>query len=638
MLFKGVWQQVINFHGPGWKWGTPVSDCSIAASPAQPAHVFFAARWSAVTFACGSGCSKPGSDIFEAFIGKAGWEAHDLRGSAFANGRDVFIQTRPNPNGGFDLFWQNTDLLEYQHCTASFGSECTPGSTGIQGHDPNPPWIVLGFTGFPDDELHADPTRVIFQSAPPHCIRFVAGDAGIQKPNPGNCNGRDAAWSYSDAGIDATESYEIALTSISRDARPPDLYAATQDNGAYVLLSGHRWTHLDPGDDGQAIAATPLIAASELGSVRTFYSSDGNTKFGGRGLAGFGPPPPGDAIVTAPCTGFRPFVQHQLAQIRNVRLVMLCVHRDGSASVYSSPLTGSGWTSVAGTSVTGRANGLPGETLFTTEPTPASTGYVIQDTGNLWTISGGRRPPQQLVGWNVGPVAVSHNGADLIVFACPPSPATCEQGQIRASFTGGISWRTLGAALDLATTDASGHGYKVLTDGLAPQVAAVSIDPFNSRLWAIGTLDTGLLVSSDWGRSWQRSLMVPNIKSIRFDQKSRIYVGTFGRGLYGGIEPKADQMTVTAKPGKILSNHRQSFQWTATARTFAGAGLSGKIIRFVLINLANGHRTEAGLRATNASGRASLTAAVAAGRYVIEAIWQPRDGADLETQTHFRAS
>jgi hypothetical protein len=635
MLFKGIWQEVMDFHSPGWKWGTPVSDCSIAASPDEPAHVFFAARWSGVAFDCGNGCSEPGSDIFEAYLANTGWEAHDLRGSAFANGRDVFVVTRPSPGGGFDLFWQNTDLLEYQHCTpVTLEMECTSGSSGIQGQ-PNPPWNVLGFSNPPG--LHADPTRVIFQSAPPYCIRFISGDGGIQKPDPGNCNGTTAAWSYTDVGIDATESYGIALTSIRGTARPPDLYAATQDNGAYVLLSGHRWTHVDPGNDGLAIVATPLIAASQLGSVRTFYNSDGNTNIGGRGLAGYGPPPPGNAIVTAPCTGLAPLSQHQLAQVRNVRLVMLCVHTDGSSSVYSSPLTGSQWTAVAGTSVTARGDGLPGETLFTTEPTPATTGYVIQDNGNLWTISQSRRPRQQLIGWNVGSVAVSHNGADLITFACPPFPATCEQAQIRASFTGGISWRTLGAALDLATTDSSGHAYKLLADGFAPQVAAVSIDSFNSRLWAIGTLDTGLLVSSDSGRSWQRSLRVPNINSIRFDQRSRIYVGTYGRGLYGGIEPKPDQMTVTATPGKILSNHRQSFRWTATARTFSGAALSGKIIRFILINRANGHRTEAGLRATNASGRASLSGAVAPGHYLIEAIWQPRDGADLETQTQFRA-
>jgi hypothetical protein len=634
MLFKGIWQQVVDFNSPGWKVGNPVTNCSIAASPAQPAHVFFASRWSGVPFMCGNGCSAAGSDIFEAFLDKTGWQAEDLRGSAFANGRDVFVQTRPDPKGGFDLFWQNTDLLWYQRCTADFTFECTPGSTGIQGT--NPPWIELGHSGSPPG-LHADPTRVIFEPKSPFCIRFVASDAGIQKPDPGNCTGTAMAWTFSDVGIDATEAYEIAVTSISGGAEPPDLYAATQDNGAFARLSRHGWTHGDPGNDGLAIEATPRIAASQLGSARVFYSSGGNSQIGGRDVAHLSRPPVGNAMFSPPCSGVWQVNQHQLDQVGNGRLVMLCVRSSGSASIYSSPLAGSNWTPVAGTSVTGQPSGLRGESLFVTAPTATTTGYVVQDTGNLWTIYPPRHPRQQLIGWNVGPVAVSHNGGGLLTFACPPAPATCARGQVRASADGGGHWHALAAALDLATTDRSGNTYKLLAGGFQPQVSAVSIDPYDSGLWAIGTLDTGLLVSSDSGRSWQRSLFVPNITSLRFDEHNRIYVGTYGRGLYGGIEPTPDRMSVAVVPGKITPNKHQNFRWTVTARTFSGAALSGKIIRFILINLRNGNRTEKGFGTTNGSGRASVSAVLAPGHYAVEAIWQPRNGADLETRTNFTA-
>jgi hypothetical protein len=647
MLFKGVWKQVVDFNGAGWSAGTPVSvpaialigSCRIVAAQKQPMHVFFAASWSGLPFNCGTNCTMPGSDIFEAYVDNSGPHTQDLRGSRFANGRDVLVQTRPDPAGGFDLFWHNTDLLYYQRCSDSATFECTPGSSGSQAQ-PNPPWTMLGYDLPPG--LHADATRMIFQSGSPFCIRFIADDSGIEKPNPGNCNGTAKSFSYSDVGINATEFYEIATTSITGLRNPTtDLYAAAQDNGAFVRLSAGGWTQRDPGNDGLAVDATVRVHVTSLRGlrvIRTFYSSDGNPNLGGRDLANLRSPSAADLVFKAPCTGMRPNNQHQLDQVGTSALVMLCVLANGSSSIYSGPLVGSGWAQLTGTQVTGQPNGLPGESLFVTAPTATTTGYVVQDNGNLWIIHPPRTPRRQLMSWNVGPVAVSHDGQQLMTFVCPPSPDTCDHGEVLATSDGGVQWHFLRAALDLGTRDRWGHSYRLDIAPSTNEISALAIDPYNSRIWALGTLDVGLLVSSDSGRSWQRTpIIAPNINSMRFDESNRIYVGTYGRGVFGGIEPEPDQLALVAKAGKIVPQQGQAFRWTATARTFSGAAISGRIIRFIRINLDDGTRTEAGLAATNAHGMASRSAIVPAGHYAIEAIWQPRNGDDLETQTTFTA-
>jgi hypothetical protein len=638
MQSNGTWTQVVDFNSAGWKVGNPIAvenlpigTCRIAASPAQPSHVFFAARWTGLPTVNGAD-----SAIFEAYSDDTGtWQAEDLGGAPSPNGRDVLVTTRPDAKtGGFDLFWNTSDNVWYQPCTNDTGYECTPGA-GTVDHDP--PWIPLGHGGDPSG-LHADVTRILFQPKAPYCIALVSNDGGIQRPDPGNCDGTAASWSYSDAGIDAAEFYEIAITSLAGRSRPStDLYGATQDNDAFVRLADQGWNHVSVFGDGFLVEATARTPSA--GQVRTFLNSDFNQLVGGRGLSGLGPPPSGDPMYSPPCTGLVSL--NQLDQTDHARLVTLCAAADLSASVYWSSLTGSGWAAMPGTLVTGQPGGLPGDRIFATEPSATTTGYVVQDNGNLWTIYPPRHPRQQLAGWNVAEAAASRDGGQLLAFACPPSPATCADAQVLASTDGGGHWRTLGAALDLATTDRWGHSF-LLDTGLGcaacKQVSAVAIDRQNRRLWAIGTLDTGLLVSADSGRSWQRMPGVgSNIDSIRFDLNNRIYVATFGRGAFGGVEPSPDQLAVVATPGKIRSDKTQLFRWTVTARTFSGAAISGRIISFVLINLSDGTRTKEGFGTTNSHGVTSVSAAVPPGNYAIAAIWQPRDGADLETQADFTA-
>jgi len=649
------WTRVIDFTAGGWSAGQPMTyisgvsnassfgTCRITASPKQPLHVFFAAPWTGLPFGCLTGC-KPGSDIFEAYRDSSGWHWQDLGGPEFANNRDVFVQTRPDPSGGFDVFYQNTDLVWYQRCANSAGFECTPGPRVPQG-TPDPPWTTLGHAPAPPG-LHADSTRVIFQPASPFCIRFVAGDGGIQKPDAGNCNGTATAWTYTDSGINAAEFYEVAVTSIVGGTGPQtDIYAAAQDNGAFALLSGQGWTHYDPGNDGLAIQATPWIAASAVNSVRTFYN-DESQQVGGRGLNGFGPAPSGDPLYSFPCQGLvgATASPQQLDQTDAGTLVMLCATsnpKDNSlgASVLSSPLTGSGWTAVPGTGVYGRPGDQSGWSLFATTPAKGQTGYVIRVGGNLWSVDPPKAPRQLMFGWDVGPVAVSHDGSQILTFACPPpAPGDCAKGEVLASYDGGGTWHSLPAALDLSTHDLYGRAY-VVSDrsaGLATngQVSAVAIAPADSHLWAIGTLNAGLFVSGDSGRSWQRAPDIPNLDSVRFDRASRIYVGSYGRGAFGAIRPRPDTLALTAtRVPSLVTRHR--WRWTVTARTASGGPLSGITIRFVLINLATGDATEAGLATTNTAGVARHVATVPSGRYALLASWRPRTSVALESQTEF---
>jgi hypothetical protein len=238
--------------------------------------------------------------------------------------------------------------------------------------------------------------------------------------------------------------------------------------------------------------------------------------------------------------------------------------------------------------------------------------------------------------WDVGPVAVASDGSRILTFACPPTPATCGlSGRIRIWNRSSNTWHDVPIATDMLTTDQYGHRFdldrNLSTDG---EAASVAIAPHDPNLLAIGTLDVGLLLSADGGASWQRVPMsVGNIDKVWFDNTDRLYVTSYGRGVFGGVVPAPDQLSVTPHRQSMFGE-QERWSWTAHLATASGAPVAGAQIRFTLVNDSGGGETEVGYGTTGSDGIAHVSRLVPAGSYRLLARWEPQNGANVETDAH----
>jgi hypothetical protein len=624
-----TWTQVVDFTAAPWPLGSPVSygpfgTCRITASPAQLDHVFFAARWSSLP--------DFNSDVAEAYLNSDHlWSAVDLVGGGHPNGRDVLVQTAPNKQKDFNLYWGTTDAVQFQPCTRVAGQECKAGLTHDESQ-PNPPWVYFGQGANPHG-MHADVTKILFAAADPHCVTFVSDDGGIQKPDASNCDGSVRQWTYSDRGISATEFYETAVTSIEGLGHAAsDLYGASQDNDGFVRRNDHTdWTNVAVNGDGYLVAATPVVAASQLSSIRTFFNSNDSKYLGNRGLTGLAGPPAGNTLYTAPCAG--QVSRHQIDQTPEGLIVMACVSTDlHTASLYISGDRALSWTPVPNSSVTGRPDDNSGVSVYATKREGGGTGYFVRIGGALWRVTGSAPPTRMTPAWDIGPVAASYDGAHVLTFACPPAPQTCTDGRLRQWSRATNSWQDIDVVTSLLRHDFQGNAF-YLDRGLATdgQVAATAIAPGNPNLMAIGTSDVGVLLSGDGGDSWQRvPEWVPNITGATFDQFNRLDIGTYGRGMFGDEVPKPNTLHLSATTTR-KSKTQLHVSWSAHLRDPSGANLAGVVIRFTLHDNATDSDTEVGHVTTNRRGIAASARTIPRGDYRLIAQWEPSNSATLIT-------
>lgn len=634
-IFKqtaGGWTRVVDFTAGGWALGTPISygpfgTCRITASPFEANHLFFAARW--------SGLANNLSDVAEARLANGSWTAVDLFGGGHPNGRDVLVQTRPRPSTGFYLYWGTDDAVQFQQCSSATSvQQCTAGTTHDESQ-PNPPWTYLG-QGDPPNGMHADQNRIIFSTTSPFCILFVADDGGIQRPRPGNCNGVAQQWDYSDRGISAAEFYELSGTAITGLGRPAtDLYGASQDNDMFVLRDGDSgWRSVGLNGDSFLVDATTEVRSDDLTAITTFVQSNGVNWIGRRGLDSIAMPAAGNTLFTAPCTGL--VSRHQVDETLAGRMAMLCVSSSitpPTASIYTSGDHGATWTAVANSTVTGHNNDQSGASLYVTRTPTGANMYLVRIAGTLWSVVPGS-PPTQLIGsgWDVGPIASASDGSRILTFACPPAPQDCTAGRARIWYRSTQSWRDIPVVTEMVTRDRYNHQF-ALDTGLSTngQVSGVGIAPRDHDLMAISALDTGVLISGDSGNSWQRlPLQVGNLSQAWFDNFDRLYVAAWGRGVFGGVVPKPDTLTLSAHREAMYSGSQQ-WQWSARLRDASGAPVSGAVIRFTVKDDSTGDELEVGHGITNHDGVALGARTIPAGSYHLIARWQPQNEADVIT-------
>ena len=102
---------------------------------------------------------------------------------------------------------------------------------------------------------------------------------------------------------------------------------------------------------------------------------------------------------------------------------------------------------------------------------------------------------------------------------------------MKASVDGGLTW----FAVDPLTTAVSDTGrFRVAIAGV-PFVTAIDWDPTNSCHILVGTMQNGVIRSSDGGRSWKRidgSTVATYITSFYFPPSGDVWMSTYGRGLW----------------------------------------------------------------------------------------------------------
>lgn len=598
------WHRVVDFTAPSFAaFGSPTGDCRVIGSPAAANHIFFAAHWRQFQPDI---ANHPATEIFEAWgaAGGSAWHRVDLRGGHFENGRPVLIETRPAKTG-FDLFWDNSDLDYFEHCTNATSQQCPIGKTDHQD-PPNAPWTELGH-GVPG--LHADSTRILF-TPKTHCILAISGDGGIQRPAINDCNGLTAStWGYTDSGISATEPYQMAVSQLTGSGSlDPDIHIATQDNGMFLLLSGSgTWTQADPGNDGQGIDATPLVPASDLASEQVYYSSDGTQVLANRDASAL--PTQTAMPFVAPWAGVDSSngpTPGQLVELADGTLVIGVRgnNTSGHAELFTSS-DGTTWTQISGSASTHLSglNGTWGGVSLSADDTAAyvRTGallfHVTDVTGNA---------TEQVVLQNrlVGPYA-SGPGGRLIAFVCIVAAAgSCGESKVLYSTDYGATYNAVPVLPRMAQRDENGNTYQLIAPDAHPtegQLTAFAIDPANPDVIVAGTRDTGLFQSSDAGNSWQRvGTVAPFITGLQFTAGHTLYFSSYGRGVF----------TYTPRPAQVKLQQIDKGTvtlFTATVTRFDGTPLAGATVTFRHLAANSGAITDLAKLTTDANGQATYS-------------------------------
>lgn len=109
------------------------------------------------------------------------------------------------------------------------------------------------------------------------------------------------------------------------------------------------------------------------------------------------------------------------------------------------------------------------------------------------------------------------------------------QAQMKESWDGGDTWTNRTDLTALFTAD----GAFKFTDGIFPQVTAISFSQDDPNLVAAGTAQTGIFISSDRGATWALvpgSERATDITALEWADPTHLIVSTYGRGLWSVIQ------------------------------------------------------------------------------------------------------
>lgn len=104
--------------------------------------------------------------------------------------------------------------------------------------------------------------------------------------------------------------------------------------------------------------------------------------------------------------------------------------------------------------------------------------------------------------------------------------------EIKRSVDGGNDWEPLDHLAQLVTDEGRLRFY---TADNNIQATVIAFDPGSPNRVLVGTLESGLLYSTNAGQSWERitgSMQIPRVAAIGFDGDGVAYIATLGRGLW----------------------------------------------------------------------------------------------------------
>lgn len=387
---------------------------------------------------------------------------------------------------------------------------------------------------------HGDTRDLAFTHDPSPVPLLLGTDGGLHVTADGG-----AHWSFTGAGAHGYHALQLLEAKAQRITSIPrtDLYFTTQDNSVWASGdNGMTWTN-PPAGEGYFLNLQPTIHA-EADSLIAFFGCGNCANFTGPALLTTLNPWP-----DAPSFTGQPAVINRNKVLQNVRTT--------STTTGGLDLTinqGASWLPYI--TFPEMHLDIPRAALT---PRPGPYPYFQAAQVYYQAIAAGVNQAQQvaidLLVKVVQPArhapSVSYptmNGFGSIgmrpaaagfyqVFAVDPLQGNhliapdLITGKVMESTDGGDNW----ADITALSTMASESGRYVAHDGDDPFVQAVSFYADDPNLVAVGTFDSGVFISSDRGKTWEKvpgSEHATFISSIDWISASDLLVSTYGRGLW----------------------------------------------------------------------------------------------------------
>ena len=232
--------------------------------------------------------------------------------------------------------------------------------------------------------------------------------------------------------------------------------------------------------------------------------------------------------------------------------------------------------------------------------------YRIQD---VMTQPAVRRADSTGLG-SVGRLATDQ--ATYAVFGVDPSNpdhlivSDTRDSVMKASSNGGISWYPL-PALTAAVTDSGNFLFHKARVSFATVIAW---DPFNTCHILVGTMQNGVIRSTDGGQTWNRvagSTAATYVTSFFFPPTGAIWMSTYGRGLWTiGVDrsrPANTRCAFPSRPGTHppLDSLLVTSVTTSQSRVFGGLRDSILCAECTILTVKNGWVTDISMKANLAS-------------------------------------
>jgi photosystem II stability/assembly factor-like uncharacterized protein len=492
-------------------WTRALSDPDQGLTP--PTHGFASPWWngSASIFFHAS----VGQKLFLSTDGGANWSQVD---APSINTREAFVRVARSlsgDDGEFDVYYGDGAKLHRQ--TFSFDGVTGSGS----------------WTNLKSD--HSDPNDIAFDLERREPI-LLATDGGVHRTTDHGANWKLTGGNY--GGFVALQISEITGQSVDGPSPHLQLYYGTQDNDIKGSKDGGQlWTG-SVCCEGRFIRTSPASINGEATRVTMSACGACSNVVADANLANArGWPNAPDGSASSPADA--PFQIVEDAYLQNV----VVPGTPPSNDFFLTLSAGSAWTKSFSLPLTPK-----GATVFAGSLANPAVYQGVQRPGAL--TNGGTRFGLMRISNLAGQATVRDADTGLggvgslrvpiaryVVFGADPREPDhliapdVESKEMKFSTDGGASWHPL-PQLTQAVTD---YGKYLFTVGELSLASVIAWDPYDSCHILVGTMQNGIIRSTDGGSSWARikgSTSATFVSSFFFPPTGNVWVSTNGRGLW----------------------------------------------------------------------------------------------------------